>query len=259
LARVVAASPQLPSLSASTIGRWLKAERSRPWRYHAWQHIQNPETFLERPRPGLQWYEQARSLLREGTWLGCVDEKTSIQAREGEQPPRPACSDQPLLHEARSHRRGARHLFAGLSVTDGLVYGQGRTRKRFVDVRDFQEKVIIPEAMRRKVQRVLLILDHGPTHAPKPLAGWLEEQTTALQGQLSIQVACLPVNASWLDQIEMWFRLLQRKLLQPHHFLSTSAREQAISDGMAYSNLAAKPIKWSDTIEKRERQLGMNS
>lgn len=189
----------------------------------------------------------------------CVDGKTSMQAREGEQPPRPACSDKPVLHEARYHRRGARHLFAGLSVTDGLVYGQCTTRKRFVDFRDFLEKVIIPEAQRRKVQRVILILDNGPTHAPKQLAGWLEEQTTTLNGQLSIQVAWLPVNASWLDQIEMWFSLLQRKLLQPNHFLSTSALEQAISDFMASYNQAAKPIKWSYTIEKLERKLGMNS
>ena len=255
----MAASPQLPTISASTIGRWLKAERIRPWRYHAWQHIQNPETFLERARPVLRWYEQARSLLREGTWLVCVDEKTSIQAREGEQPPRPACSGKPLLHEARYHRRGACHLFAGLSVTDGLVYGRCTTRKRFVDFRDFLEKVIIPEAQRRKVQRVILILDNGPTHAPKQLASWLEEQTIALNTQLSIQVAWLPVNASWLDQIEIWFSILQRTLLQPNHFLSTSALEQAISDFIAYYNQAAKPIKWSYTIEKLERKLGMNS
>jgi transposase len=249
----------LPTISASTIGRWLKAERIRPWRYHAWQHIQNPETFLERARPVLQWYERARSLLQEGCWLVCVDEKTSIQAREAEYPPRPACFDKPVLHKARYHRRGARHLFAGFSVADGHVYGQCLTRKRFVDFRAFLEKVILPEAQRRKVQRVILIMDNGPTHAPKQLASFLEEQTSALDGQLSIQVAWLPVNASWLDQIEMWLSILQRKLLQPNHFLSTDALEQAISDFIAYSNQAAKPIKWSYTIEKLEQKLGTYS
>jgi hypothetical protein len=53
----------------------------------------------------------------------------------------------------------------------------------------------------------------------------------------------LPVNASWLDQTEIWFSLLQRKLLQPNPFLSTSALEQVISDFMAYYNQTAKPIK----------------
>ena len=54
LARFVRAFPQLSSVSSSTIGRWLKAEHIRPWRYHAWQHIQNPQTLLERARPVLQ-------------------------------------------------------------------------------------------------------------------------------------------------------------------------------------------------------------
>ncbi|GHO61169.1 hypothetical protein KSC_000610 [Ktedonobacter sp. SOSP1-52] len=204
MARHVAASPQLPTVSASTIGRWLKSERIRPWRYHTWQHIQNPETFLQRARPVLQWYERARRLLQEGIWLVCVDEKTSIQAREAEQAPRPANAGHVMDLSPRYHRRGMRHLLAGLSVADGYVSGQCSTRKRFVDFRAFLEQVILPEAQRRNVQRVILIMDNGPTHAPKQLAQWLEEQASALDGQLSIQVAWLPVNASWLDQIEMW-------------------------------------------------------
>jgi hypothetical protein len=260
LARVVAAAPSLPRISASTIGRWLKAERIRPWRYHAWQHIQNPQTFLERARPVLQLYEQASALLRAGTWLVCVDEKTSIQAREAEQAPRPTISGSVAKLSPRYHRRGMRHLIAGLSVADGLVYGQCSVRKRFVDFQAFLQEVIIPEALRRKVRKVVLILDNGPTHAPKQLARWLEEQSIAWKDQqLSLEVRWLPVNASWLDQIEIWFSILQRKLLQPNHFLSTASLEQAISDFIAYYNQEAKPIKWSYTVAKLERKLGTNS
>ena len=133
MAQYLAHDPTLPPISSSTVGRWLKADRIRPWRYHAWQHIHDPVAFLERARPVLEAYGQARALLRAGTWLVCLDEKTSIQAREGEQPPRPARPGKPLLHEARYHRRGARHLFAGLSVADGQVYGTCRSRKRFVE------------------------------------------------------------------------------------------------------------------------------
>jgi len=204
LARWVAAAPQLPNISASTIGRWLKTEHIRPWRYHPWQHIHNPQMFLERARPVLQLYERASTLLREGSWLVCVDEKTSIQAREAEQAPRAAIPKHVAHQSPRYHRRGMRHLMAGLSVADGLVYGQCTTRKRFIDFRAFLEQVIIPEALRRKVQAVILILDNGPTHAPKQLARWLEEQALALNNTLSIRVAWLPVNASWLDQIEIW-------------------------------------------------------
>ena len=249
----------MSGVSASTVGRWLKAERIRPWRYHAWQHIQNPQTFLQRARPVLQAYERAMALLREGTWLVCVDEKTSIQAREAEQAPRPAIAGHVAHQSPRYHRRGMRHLIAGLSVADGKVYGTCRQRKRFVDFQAFLQEVIIPQALQRKVGKVILILDNGPTHAPKQLARWLEEQSTALKGQLSLEVMWLPVNASWLDQIEIWFSILQRKLLHPNHFLSTASLEQAISDFIAYSNQEAKPIKWSYTVEKLARKLGTNS
>src|SRR5205085_6997468 len=57
LARHVATIPTLPTISARTIGRWLTAEQIRPWRFHSWQHIQDPETFLQRACPVLRLYE----------------------------------------------------------------------------------------------------------------------------------------------------------------------------------------------------------
>ena len=256
LARRVAQDPALPHISASTVGRWLKAERIRPWRYHAWQHIHDPHTFLERARPVLQAYAKAHALLRAGTWLVCLDEKTSIQAREGEQPPRPTRRGKPMLHEARYHRRGARHLFAGLSVADGKIYGTCRQRKCFVDFQTFLQQVIIPEALRRRVHTVTLILDNGTTHAPKQLEGWLQEQERACDRRLHFQVHWLPPNASWLDQIEIWFSILQRKHLQPNHFVSTTTLETSLSEYIAYYNQTAKPINWTYTVEKLEQKLG---
>ena len=256
IARWIANRLPQPAPSASTVGRWLKAERIRPWRYHAWQHIHDPERFLQRAGPVLQVYAQALSLLREGSWSVCLDEKTSIQAREGEQPPRPAKRGHPQLRESRYHRRGARHLFAGLSVADGQVYGLCRRRKGFADFQAFVQQVIVPEALRRRVREVSLILDNGTTHAPKQLEGWLREQEQVLEGQLHFHLYWLPTNASWLDQLEIWFSILQRKLLQPNHFVSAQDLEQAISDFIAYYNQAAKPITWTYTVEQLEQKLG---
>ena len=256
LARCVAQDPTLPRISASTVGRWLRAERIRPWRYHAWQHIHHPQAFLQRARPVLEAYGQARALLRAGTWLVSLDEKTSIQAREGEQPPRPAHPGKPMRHEARYHRRGARHLFAGLSVADGKVYGTCRPRKCFVDFQTFVQQEIIPEALRRRVQTVAFILDNGTTHAPKQLEGWLRSQEQACEGQLHFQVHWLPPNASWLDQIEIWFSLLQRKHLQPNHFPDTNTLEASLMEFITYYNQTAKPINWTYTVEKLEQKIG---
>jgi hypothetical protein len=224
LARHVVQDPSLSPISTSTVRRWLKAERLRPWRYHSWQHIHDPVTFLRRARPVLDAYVQAQTLLQGGTWLVSLDEKTSIQAREGEHPPRPAHQGKPALYEARYHRRGARHLFAGLSIADGKVYGTCRSRKRFVDFQTFVQQVILPEALRRGVQNVTFILDNGTTHAPKQLEGWLQAQSGVCD-------------------------------LRLNHFLSTTALETALDEFITYYNLQAKPIHWTYTIEKLEHKL----
>jgi transposase-like protein/transposase len=245
-------------IAVSTVGRWLAAEELRPWRYHTWQHILDPQAFLERARPVLRLYERACELLKQGFWLVCVDEKTSIQAREGTQTPAPAVPGHPVHISSRYKRQGALNLFSGLSVADGQVYGQCRLRKRFVDFQAFLLQVMIPEALRRGVHTLALILDNGTTHAPKQLERWLQEQIESHGWALSIQVYWLPKNASWLDQIEIWFSVLQRKLLQPNHFESLEVLKQAILDFIDYYNQTAKAIQWSYTVEKLEQKLGAN-
>jgi hypothetical protein len=206
----------------------------------------------------LQLYAQATALLQTGTWVVCADEKTSIQAREAEQPPRPTRRRHILCQSPRYRKRGARHLLAGLSVADGHVYGQCRSRKRFCDFQSFVEQTLVPAAQERGVDTIALIVDNGTTHAPKQLERWLQEQAAAQGWGVSFQVYWLPPNASWLDQIEIWFSVLQRKLLQPNHFTSTDDLDQAIIDFIAYGNQAAKPIQWTYTVDKLERKLGMN-
>jgi DDE superfamily endonuclease/homeodomain-containing protein len=244
-----------PAPSARTVGRWLKAERIRPWRYHSWQHLHDLESFLLRARPVLQAYRRAKALLTEGIWLVCMDEKTSIQAREGEQAPRPAEGGSPQLQESRYQRRGALNLFAALSVADGKVCGVFRDRKRFVDFQRAILEMIIPEALDRGVHTVELILDNGTTHAPKQLERWLRHLPEVEQGQLTFHVMWLPTNASWLDQIEIWFSLMQRQLLQPNHFVTLDELRHAINAFLAYYNEEAKAIKWTYTVEKLEKKL----
>jgi transposase len=244
------------SIAASTVGRWLKAEKLKPWRYHSWQHILNPKEFLESARPILWLYERAKRFLAKGFWIVCVDEKTSIQARERISPPDPAVSGHPVHVAHRYERQGAVHLFGGLSVGDGKVYGQCYARKRFVDFQAFLLEVIIPEALRRGVHNLSLILDNGTTHAPKQLKRWLLAQRESRKWPFTIHVYWLPKNASWLDQIEIWFSILQRKFLQPNHFETLDALKEGILKFIAHYNQTATPIRWTYTIEKLEKKLG---
>jgi transposase len=242
-------------IAASTVGRWLASEKLRPWRYHSWQRILDPEAFLERARPVLRLYERARELLAKGVWVVCADEKTSLQARRRKEKPRPAAPGQPVHISHRYERKGALHLFAALSVAEGKVYGQCRKRKRFVDFQAFLLGTVIPEALQRGVHTLASILDNGTTHAPKQLERWLKEQIEAHGWALNIQVYWLPTNASWLDQIEIWFSILQRKLLQPNHFERLGALKLSVLDFIAHYNQAARPIRWSYTVAKLEQKL----
>jgi DDE superfamily endonuclease len=244
------------AISSSTLFRWFAADKLKPWRFHNWQHILDPKKFLERARPVLQVYEKAIELLRDGIWAICVDEKTSIQARQLEQEPVPAKPGHPVHVAPRYKRQGALQLFAALSVADGRKYGQTSERKRFVDFQAFLLQVIFPEALRRKVHTLILILDNGTTHAPKQLENWLKEQVRLNQWPLTIQVYWLPVNASWLDQIEIWFSVLQRKLLTPSHFKNCTELTQTIMEFIRCENLSPKPIRWTYTVQKLETKLG---
>ncbi len=145
-----------------------------------------------------------------------------------EQEPAPAKSGQPVHVAPRYKRQGALQLFAGLSVADGYKYGQTSERKRFVDFQSFLLQVIFPEALQRKVHTMILILDNGTTHAPKQPENRLQEQIRLHFWSLTIKVLWLPTNASWLDQIEIWFSVLQRKLLTPNHFHSITVLTQSI-------------------------------
>jgi hypothetical protein len=60
---------------------------------------------------------------------------------------------------------------------------------------------------------------------------------------------------AFLDQIEIWFSLLQRKCLQPNHFVSTSALETELCEYITYYNQTAKPINWTYTVEQLEHKL----
>jgi transposase len=138
------------------------------------------------------------------------------------------------------------------------VYGHCHARKRFVDFQAMLGEVVLPEAKRRGVRRLVLILDNGTTHAPKQLARWVQAEAAAQGLTLSIQICWLPKNASWLDQAEIWFSLLQRKLLQPNHFASVAELEQAILAFIERYNQTARPITWTYTVEKLERKLGIH-
>jgi hypothetical protein len=77
------------SIATSTVWRWLKSEQIKPWQIHAVMD-RTDENFVAKAALILKLYAQAAFLLKAGIWVICVDEKTSIPARAGLHPNRPA-------------------------------------------------------------------------------------------------------------------------------------------------------------------------
>lgn len=258
IARQLKERGHVAKISPATVRRWLCGDKIKPWRFALWQHISDPASFLARARPVLRLYQHAKALLDRGIWVVCCDEKTSLQARQPEQASLAAVPGELAKVNGRYKRQGAIQLFAGLSVADGQVYGQCRERKCFSDFQAFITETLLPEAQARKVKRVVLIVDNGPTHAAKQLQKWLDKEMEQRGLSLKIKVQWLPVRASWLDQIEIWFSKLQSKVLRPNDFENVAALVAAIESFIAYSNQAAQPIKWTYTVEKLENKLAAN-
>jgi len=241
LAQVAVEQGIVTAIAPGTIRSWLRADKIKPWRYHSWQHSTDPQ-FVEKAVPVLDLYAHAPILQAQGELIVCADEKTSIQARQRVSPTKAAAPGQGLQVADRYKRMGALQLFCALVVASGLTFPQTRPTKKFVDFKAFL-LAFFQSALCAGIKILHLILDNGPTHAPKQLSTWL----ASLELAFEVRIYWLPTHASWLDQVELLFSKVQRDLLTPNDFPSLVALERDVAAYFAELNLHPKPIKWTYT------------
>ncbi len=250
LAQVAVEKEMVESISPGTIRRWLRQDKIKPWRYHSWQKPTDPE-FIQKASPVLDLYEKAQELAQQGEMVCATDEKTSIQARKRLSETEPAIAGHPVHVSDRYERKGALQLFCALAVATGMTFALCLAKKRFADFQTFLME-LFPWALGQGIRVLHLILDNGPTHAPKQLGRWIESLELAFE----VRIYWLPKHASWLDQVEIIFSKVQRDVLTPNDFPSTLALE---TDLMAYFeelNSHPKPINWTYTSAKLVAKLG---
>jgi transposase len=244
LARVAGEQGIVPAISPSTIRRWLHQDKIKPWRYHSWQRSTDPQ-FVEKATPVLDLYEQAQVLASQREAVCCVDEKTSIQARDRASETRPAVPGHPVQIADRYQRQGALQLFCALMVASGLTFARCYAKKYFAHFQSFL-KQLFASARCRGLKVLHLILDNGSTHAPKQLGRWIGSLALSFQ----VRIYWLPTGASWLDQVEIIFSKVQRDVLTPNDFASTRALQKDLLAYLRELNRHPKPIQWTYTKEK---------
>jgi hypothetical protein len=180
----------------------------------------------------------------------CIDEKTSIQAREPIHETKPAVAEHPVQTAARYIRKGALQLFCALIVASGITYAHTYARKRFSDFETFLLGIFSSAAL-KGVKVLDLILANGSTHAPKQLPPWI----ASLDLSFDVRIFWLPTYASWLDQVEIIYSKVTRDVLTPNDFKDKKDLSNTLMRYFNELNRYPKPIKWTYTKTKLMAKL----
>lgn len=239
------------AVSARTVRRWFKADKLKPWRFRSWITPKSLESFLARAEPILDLYARVRAGLSPDEVVECIDEKTSIQARKrGQTPARTGGA--PARVEHTYARAGVVHLFASLSVAAGKVVGHVTESKDFQAFARFLTHLVTTR-IQEGYRRIHLILDNGSTHRPKSLANWIQQQDFNAE----IILHWLPVRSSWLNQVEIFFSLLQSFALAPNCIDNADEATRRILDFIALFNVTSSPFAWKYTSDDLRKKYGL--
>ncbi len=246
---MISAEPAAPPLSRSTVWRILARHVLKPWRFRSWLCRRDP-AFAAKAGRVLDLYAG----VWEGASLGpgdCVlsaDEKTSIQARRRRHtsaPPGPGAA-QRVEHEYA--RGGALAYLAAWDVRRGGVIGRCEATTGKAAFGRLVAQVMAREPY-RSAPRVFWIVDNGSSHRGEAAAADLMARHPTLI------VVHLPIHASWLNQIEIYFSIVQRKVLTPTDFADLAAVEDRLLAFAALYNDTAVPFDWRFTRADLETRL----
>jgi transposase len=174
----------------------------------------------------------------------CVDEKPSIQALERAQGYLKLPNGRTLTGQSHDYKRnGTTTLFAALEVATGKVRGSHKKRRRRREFLAFMNE-IVADYPRQKIE---VILDNLNTH--KKNDAWLKRHP-------NVTFHYTPTRASWLNQVECWFSILQGQSLADASFTSVEQLKKHISDFIETYNEAAEPFVWTKSKVYQRRVKG---
>jgi hypothetical protein len=229
------------TISDTTIWRWLHADAIRPWQHRCWIFPRDPE-FAAKAGRILDLYAGgwAGQALRDDEFVLSADEKTSIQARIRCHPTQPPQPGAPMKVEHEYDRGGAWAYLAAWDVHHAKVFGRCEPK---TGIAPFDRLVaqVMTQPPYADARRVFWIVDNGSAHrGPRSVA--------RLQARYPRLVLVHgPVHASWLNQIEIYFSIVQRKVLTPNDFPSLAAVAARLLAFERYYETLATPFQWTFT------------
>jgi transposase len=235
LARELVARGVVRSISRETVRRILASHHLKPWRHHLWLSAKVPRdaVFVRQVEEIVHLYTHP---LLPTEMVLCVDEKTSLQPRPRLSPTRPAQPGRPVRVEHEYKRAGALNLFAAFDTRTGHVYAATAPRKRQVEFIAFLEH--LDQQILPSVTHIHLVLDNVRMHKGAQVRGWLDAHP---------RFVCHfpPVHCSWMNQVEQWFSILQRKRLRLADFADCADLAARLGAFVREWNEQAHPFRWS--------------
>jgi len=237
------------SISGTTVWRWLSADAIRPWSYRSWIFPRDPR-FAEKAGRILDLYEGHW----EGEALGAedyvisTDEKTSIQARRRRHGSLGAGPGRSMRVEFEYERHGALAYLAAWDVRRAKIFGRCESGTGIRPFRRLVHQVMCQEPY-RSARRVFWIADNGSSHRGDPSVRRIREWFPN-----AVQVHT-PVHASWLNQVEIYFSVVQRKALLPSDFEDLRAVEDRLLHFQTRYEEHAQPFEWKFTRADLARLL----
>lgn len=235
LARTLRRDGVVKSISPQSVQRILSSYRLKPWRVHYWLSAKKPrdEEFRRRVEDLCELYTRP---IEPHERILSLDEKTSLQPRPRTMKTLPARRDTPVRLEHEYQRCGALQLFAAFDIKSGKVYGICRRRKRQEEFIELLTK--IDRETPNSVTLIHIVCDNLKVHSGKKVQAWLVQHPR-------FRFHFTPVHCSWLNQVEPWFSILQRKRLSAPNFADVQELETKLYSFIDEWNEAAHPFHWS--------------
>jgi transposase len=235
LARQLVRDGVVESISPQTVQRILAHHKLKPWRHHLWLSptVPRDEVFAAQVQAITTLYTRP---LEVWEMVLCVDEKTSIQPRPRRAPTLAAQPGWPVRVEPEYSRLGALNLFAGFDTRTGQVYATTASRKRQVEFIAFLEQ--LDREIPATITALHIVLDNVKMHKGKQVQAWLAQHPRFI-------LHFPPVHCSWMNQVEQWFSILQRKRLRIANFADKSQLAERLLAFVAEWNAHAHPFQWS--------------
>ena len=235
LARAVMSAGLVRSISPRTVGRILQDAEIKPHHVKMWCHSDDPN-YQEKMRAIVDLYVR----LPKGQPVLSIDEKTGMQALSHRRPLQPASPGHRPRLDFEYKRNGTRCLFACFNVGTGHVLGRCTTTRTREDFLSFLDEV----ASAYRQSQVHLILDNLNTHRDTQQGDFMTQWNQRHGGRFVFHYT--PTHGSWLNQVELWFCVLSRRILRYAEFRSPDELIAAIERFIQqWNETDAHPFRWT--------------